>query len=833
MALTIDAYTRELTYRSAEDEIALLVARTSAPPNPGRFEDIGSIGNVWISGIQVGQEYNPKLRGEQAIAAYEEMRRSDGQVAGVLRVLKLPLLRANWDILAASDEPLDVEVAQFVHDNLMGGLQDQTWDTVLRQFLTMYDFGHAVSVTQWIASDDGKVRVKRLTPLLPVTLYRWWPDDEGRLLAITQRVWKTTGTQFPKVGDSAGDDTYTMPTSHGQYHFPTLPADRIVHLALDQEGANFTGVSVLRAAYKHWFYKQQLYQIDAIAAERNAMGVPWFKEPQGAQKADRDRAALVLSSLHAHQKGYVLVPFGWEFGIEGVSGRVRDVMPSIEEHNRQIAVSVLAQFLNLVQGSGSFALSKDESSFFLQSLQAVATLICDGVNQQLIRELVDLNYQVERYPTLTVSDLDHRNIAEYARGVAMLYSAGAITNNVQTENVLRDMLGLPDLPTDASPEGGGELSPDNDTMGPSSNPEDEAIKTEAAKLAAERDRVEAVGLLEVVAHEEDPEKAVAALKRLRLIGARQEVRQLRMLAAQNRADVLQIRGALAQEARLEQERDEVAQPAHLSMPPTVSGRWRELRQREQVLDLANIEETWQQAKNDLIAAVGPIIAKQIIQMAKVAQRLADAGKPVDPEKVDVPYKSEVSAALVAAMLAQYQAGGLQVDGELQRTRERSKAGAELPPPPEAGGPDEPSKATMQGFNYQAAAIAGTLAIGLKQGFAQHVNRNMGKPITAEGLQAALGPGAQRQVARAAGPAVHEAVNVGRTAEAKRQGAMYFEITGIMDQNQCDPCAELDGTTYAVDSGDLDDLQPPLESICDGGGNCRCLLTYYFEEEASE
>jgi len=79
----------------------------------------------------------------------------------------------------------------------------------------------------------------------------------------------------------------------------------------------------------------------------------------------------------------------------------RDPATSIAHHNREIAKSVLAQFLELgATEVGSRALSEDHSRLFMLSLEAVANTIKDGFNKYAIPQLVDLNFSVKEYPTL-------------------------------------------------------------------------------------------------------------------------------------------------------------------------------------------------------------------------------------------------------------------------------------------------------------------------------------------------------------------------------------------------------------------------------------------------
>ena len=72
-----------------------------------------------------------------------------------------------------------------------------------------------------------------------------------------------------------------------------LPTDKACIFTHDQEGANFWGIPLTRAMYPHWFVKKHLERIDAIACERNSLGVPMIMLPPNPFEAGRaDRAEL-------------------------------------------------------------------------------------------------------------------------------------------------------------------------------------------------------------------------------------------------------------------------------------------------------------------------------------------------------------------------------------------------------------------------------------------------------------------------------------------------------------------------------------------------------------
>ncbi len=395
-----------------------LAEKVSKKPDTG--EEVGATGTTFFSGSLSENEYNTDLRGSKAIVVYDKMRRSDSRVKATLSACFLPIRAADWSITPASEDKRDEEIAQGLENNLFEGMSI-TWDSFLYHILLMLVYGWFAFEKVWLV-EDGQYRWQKLAPRLPSTLYKWELDTTGGLKGITQFVMKDN-----------------------KYEFVDIPVDKLLVFTNDKEGSNFEGISILRSAYQNWYYKSNLYRIDGIAAERHALGLPSFKHPADAKKEDKDRIDEIGQRLYAHEQAYIRLAEGYEFKVEGLSGTIKDIMPSIEHHNREIAGSILADFLALGTGAvGSWALSRDKSSFFLMALESVIKNICDTFNRYAIKQWVDFNYSpVEQYPKLTASSLERRAIAEYSKAVTDLVTAGVLGVDAGVEDTLRDLLNLP------------------------------------------------------------------------------------------------------------------------------------------------------------------------------------------------------------------------------------------------------------------------------------------------------------------------------------------------------------------------------------------------------
>jgi len=414
-----------------EVNLSRTAAEPASKPRTKKGLEIGDSGTRILDGV-VSEEYNSKLLGQKGIEIYDEMRKSDASVKAALSATTLPIRAATWYVEPASDEAKDQEIAEFVQKALMEW-QSIEWEDLLRQALLSLPFGYMVFEKVYAThTDGGKTYVvwDKLAPRMPRSIQKW-AIGSGSEPGVTQR--KSDGTTVE------------------------IPMEKLVVIVHEKEGDNWEGTSILRPAYKHWYMKNTFYKIDAIAFERQGLGVPFAKLPENYTEADRSTAENILTNLRANSKAFILEPHDYEIGFKDMMAKTtRDPSSSIAHHNREILKSVLAQFLDLGSGAegatGSRAVSQDHSELFLQAVSAVADTIANAFNKQAIKELVDLNFDtVEKYPVLTYTKLAKEDVASISAAYQTLSTAGAIIPTDNDEQYFRNMLGLPERDPDEDP----------------------------------------------------------------------------------------------------------------------------------------------------------------------------------------------------------------------------------------------------------------------------------------------------------------------------------------------------------------------------------------------
>ena len=346
---------------------------TSSTANKKKLQELGDSGTQIFSGIIVGDEYRPELRGRQALKIYDEMRRGDSTVHAGLMAVKLPIIGVDWSVEAASDEDVDQKAADLLKFNL---LQVLDWKARLGEMLTMLEFGFSVFELVFdVMEVDGVDRIvlTKLAYRKQRTIEKWQCED--------------------------GTPGVTQRTAKGE--LVSIPRWKLLVLTHQQEGDNYEGQSILRSAYQNWYFKKTFYQIDAMKHERQALGVVKIKYPNGADQTMREEARRAASNVRVNERAYLEEPTGWEIDFMDMkSNTTADPTAAIAHHDRQILKNMAVQFIDIgsAGSSGSLAASNDQRGLFDQQEQATAEQIASAVNDQVVKAIIDLNFTVSKYP---------------------------------------------------------------------------------------------------------------------------------------------------------------------------------------------------------------------------------------------------------------------------------------------------------------------------------------------------------------------------------------------------------------------------------------------------
>lgn len=379
-------------------------------------------------------------KGFTETSTYLKMVRDDATVRMSLRAGKAPVLGAEWFVEPYSSDPQDLAIAEFVEFSLFEGMT-VPWVKVLWQILRMYEAGRSVFEEVWEErewaprkSTPGANRkqytmLRKLAFRPPLTIQRILPDDNGSPRTVI----------------------HNAIDADGKSEEVDIPIEKCVVFVFDEQDGTLEGMSLLRTAYKPWWYKNRLYNIDSIQKERHAIGIPDIEISPGASKNDIEAAHQLGQDLRTNEKAYIARPPTIKVGFAQVHGQLVDVMASAEHHDTQILKNVMVQFLNMGTtgtGGGGRATGATGLDMFLKSMRHQAQSICDNINMYLVPELVAYNFNTDCFPKLSVRGVGEvKDLQMFSSALKNLLDSDAISLDEATEQWVRQQFDMPRLTT--------------------------------------------------------------------------------------------------------------------------------------------------------------------------------------------------------------------------------------------------------------------------------------------------------------------------------------------------------------------------------------------------
>jgi len=400
------------------------------------------------SGQYVYEEFLPQLQNEKAHKVYREMRDNDPVIGGVMYAIDMLLRGVTWRMEPASEEEKDQEVADFVQDCLSD--MSITWADTISEIATMLPFGWSYFEVVYKKRDgkkkdgssskytDGKVGWRKFAPRAQESWDGWEFDDDGGLAGMWQRPYPDFNRYF-------------------------IPIEKALLFRTVSAKTNPEGRSVLRNAYRPWYFKKRIEEIEGVGIERDLAGLPVAYVDPAILRADAtdDQKAmlamikkLVINVRRDRQEGVVFPRIYddngnlmYEFQLLNAGGtRQFSTDAVISRYNQQIAMTVLADFILLGHEKvGSFALSSDKTSLFSAALGTYLDSIAEVFNRYAIPKLIEINgWDTEQLPTLVHGDIEKPDLAALGSYITSLAQAGApLFPDEKLTEYLREAASLP------------------------------------------------------------------------------------------------------------------------------------------------------------------------------------------------------------------------------------------------------------------------------------------------------------------------------------------------------------------------------------------------------
>lgn len=419
--------------------------------NPLPTEEVGQSGLIQWGG-RISEEFLKQLEGDKGRKVFREMADNDPVIGAILFAVDMTMRQVEWRIDPADESDEALDVAEFMESCMTD--MSVSWADTMSSILSFLPFGWSYSELVYKVRggldtrnpkrrsehDDGKIGWRKIAIRSQDSLFKWEFDPEdGGIMGMWQ----------------SAPPSYT----------PTyIPIEKALLFRTQAYKNNPEGRSALRNAYRPWFMKKRIEEIEAIGVERDLAGLPVAWVPPGllADSATADEKAalaaikdLVASIKRDEQEGIVF-PLAmdergnkrYDLTLLSTGGRRQfDTDPIIARYDQRIAMTVLADFILLGhENVGSFALGSSKVDMFGTALGAWLDEISGVFNRYAIPRLMELNnIDVDLYPTLSHADVQSVDLAELGGFITSLTGAGmTLFPDPGLEEHIRTVLNFPE-----------------------------------------------------------------------------------------------------------------------------------------------------------------------------------------------------------------------------------------------------------------------------------------------------------------------------------------------------------------------------------------------------
>lgn len=414
-----------------------------------------------ISGVNrfggfVYDDFLRELQGRKGAATYREMKDNDPVIGAILQSIESLIRSVDWHIEAQGTTEADKICAEFVNSCFSD--MDITWNNTLSDILTFIPYGYSVlelnyKIRRGDSKDkrynskynDGLIGWRNWGIRAQETLWSWNFDTDNTVLGFTQ-------------------------IAPPDFTFRYIPMEKCIHFKASNNRGNPEGRSMLRNAYRPWYFKKNIEEIESIGLEKDLTGVPVLHLPPEIMQAATDPNASeevrmaydnwidIVKGLKRNSQSGIILPSVFDDNnnklydidiIKGGSTRKQfDSSEVILRYAKEISMSLLADFVLLGNNSqGSYALSDTKVSMFRQSLNFLLKVIAETINEQAIVKLVKLNkfIGITDYPKIVHSNIDEKSLQETANFIQQLANVGvlSVNNDKNLENAMREKADLP------------------------------------------------------------------------------------------------------------------------------------------------------------------------------------------------------------------------------------------------------------------------------------------------------------------------------------------------------------------------------------------------------
>lgn len=347
----------------------------------------------------------------------------DPQITATLAFKKLMVGGRKWDVEPASKEQKDIDIAKFVSK----ALKRLNFKAMVKESLSAFEWGFSLGELIWkLDRIEGKMAI-----ILEDVKFR----DPEHLTVKTDK--------HGNIKSWIQDNNSMIGVSSKQKI--ELAPDKVLHFTNNKQFSQHYGKSDLRASYRAWWAKKFIIQFWNVFLERMGSPLMMMHYPTGAGTELKDNLKTIMQNLSS--KSEILIPEGVEIElIEATRSGQATYDTALAYQDKEIARATLMIALLGAGGNEVTRGADSQSRLQLRTLHKMADETGGefmwAFNEQVVKQLVDFNFDVDEYPKVFFQDYGEFEAFEITDAVRLLHAAGIVDLDQEDVNFARSILGM-------------------------------------------------------------------------------------------------------------------------------------------------------------------------------------------------------------------------------------------------------------------------------------------------------------------------------------------------------------------------------------------------------
>ena len=409
------------------------------------------------SGGQIDEEILKDLAFPRCIDVYRQME-TDPLIGAALLAINQFIMSSKWSIVKCDDPDLPKseaeKQAEFLRQCMFEDLE-RPFSEVLSEILSFLVYGfsfHEIIFKVRAGRNDNPLIDSKFTdgkfgfrdfPIRSQDTISDFNIEHGRLRSIHQTdYWNDVDVD--------------------------IPIKKLLHFRTTSYKNNPMGKSILRNAYRSYYFRRNLEVQEGVGVERDLTGIPVIRIPadylskdaSDSQKAMVSKLQRVGTSLKRNDQSFIMLPsdiYGdtggdgkYQFDISLLSSpgtRQLGLEQTIQRHDYRMMQSLAADFIMMgSQSVGSYALSSNKVAAFVTAIGSYLDTMANQFNDKAIPLLWEANgWDINKCPKLKHDGIEKVDLEVLGKFLKEAGEAGFLTPDEKIEQDIRGRSGLPHM----------------------------------------------------------------------------------------------------------------------------------------------------------------------------------------------------------------------------------------------------------------------------------------------------------------------------------------------------------------------------------------------------